>query len=403
MNCMIRFCADGVLRAKYSNNKPMLPLTFIQQNSPDADNDLRFWVEIWDNIVEFEEGLTISSFLFCLEPWVNFWSDLTRINIQAYLQEVRKPAIVKENENSWFALAYYTEFSLFSTYLEDDDALFEEDMMAWFDTPRETSLSSKWDISSYYSINQYELGKNEKKALETSPFNEIANIKLVLVQDHKVIFNDSGMREYFGDKDDQLFQPDSFGVNTLMTYLPLKFLVGTQYHNMKQVVEGFFKCMYKDPIMRDQAGKKFEGIAEYALEQIIAEENTKLENSKKDNVVSLFKDTSKNNTQTNREDKTVTNSTVINIMDRKNKVSHEVESNDEENTKVIQQSNVEEEFVEEDIYWETLLNRAKVADNIVLKIGKFKEALPLENRLHEEIIDPNDEKANTKDTPYKKI
>lgn len=390
MNYIICFCADGVLRAKYSDSTPMLPMQFIQKNSEYAENDLRYWVENWDNIVLFEEGLTISSFLFCLEPWVNFWSDLTRINIKEYLKEVRKPAIVKDNDQSWISLAYYTEYNLFSSYEEDenDDQLFEEDMNAWFDAPRLTSLSSKWDISSGYSVSHYQLGKDQNVAMEHTSFNEIANVKLILVEDHKVMFHDLGIRQYFGDKDDQLFQQDAFGINTLNHHVPLKFLVGRKYHTMREVVEGFFNWMYKDPVTRDKLAEDLTEVANYALEEIIADNSIEVENN---NVVSLFKENHVNNNITTL----VPNATVINMID------HKKETKENQLTGAIREDN--ENMSEEDIFWNTMLNRAKTTTNTVLKIGLFKEGLPPENRMYDEIIDPNDEKANPQDTPFKQL
>ena len=123
MDFDIYFCKDGILRAKYSDKYPMIPLNFIQQNL--KQKDLSFWSRWWESNVYFEDGLTVGKFLICLEPWAEFWGDMTLKNVSAYIAEVRKPYdISKEKEKplSWIGISYYTELDTSVEYKKDDDA-----------------------------------------------------------------------------------------------------------------------------------------------------------------------------------------------------------------------------------------------------------------------------------------
>ena len=88
MNFSIYFCADGVLRAKFAENKPMLSLKFIQENSPFKNNDFRFMTKWWESHTFFEKDLTVATFFQCLEPWIDFFSLLTSVDMKSYLQEI---------------------------------------------------------------------------------------------------------------------------------------------------------------------------------------------------------------------------------------------------------------------------------------------------------------------------
>ena len=116
MAFQLYFCTDGILRAKLSDNKPMIPVKFLQESGENPDNDFRFWVRWWESNVHFESGLTVGKFLACLEPWGEFWSDFTGKNVVEYIKESRRPIVVKNKENdeeplSWVGLSYYTEIS----------------------------------------------------------------------------------------------------------------------------------------------------------------------------------------------------------------------------------------------------------------------------------------------------
>lgn len=162
MDYKIYFCADGILRAQYSEKEPMIPISFLQKEN--KASDLKFWANWWDNQVFFEDGLTVGKFLICLEPWTEFWSDITSKNIEAYIKEVRKPISLKNSKNKnseelaeegkekWVGIFYITNIRPETEYSPKDNNAFEEDIEKWFNTSKDKRLKGTWEVESHYRV-----------------------------------------------------------------------------------------------------------------------------------------------------------------------------------------------------------------------------------------------------------
>lgn len=248
----IYFCNDGILRAKYTDKSPMIPLKFIQKEL--EQSDLTFWVRWWENNVYFEKGLTLGKFLICLEPWTKFWSEITLKNIGAYIAEVRKPYDISKNKEkplSWIGISYYTEIDPDVEFKKDDDDLLDRDFGAWLNSPKESKLTGDWNIHSSYRVSGFIDGEEEQYSIDFTPMNELANLPIFLNNKQLLYVSDWRMKKFFDNKD-PLFAENPFGVVSLeRNGHEVRFFEGEKYHKMRDVIEGFFWWMYAEPSTRD--------------------------------------------------------------------------------------------------------------------------------------------------------
>ncbi len=365
MEFKLYFCNDGILRAKFSKDKPMIPVKFLQENSAFKNQDFRFWVRWWDSIVYFEKGLTVSQFLFCLEPWVEFWSEFTGKELKEYIQEVKKPILVNPNEKGldWIGILYYTELKSNIEYSKKDDEIFTKDLEKWFNTPKEARLTGEWDISSSYNVSGFILGNEEQYSINYTPINELANTPLILSHYQYLYVNDWYAKKILGENKGDIFKKDALGVCRIQD--KTTFLMGEKYHKMKDVVEGFFYWMYSSPMQRSDV---LEELKE-KHEEYIREEK---ENS--NNVVSVQ----------NQEENIDVEKKEIHI------VSGSFDS-------------IINDFKEDEQYWENMLKMAKSNPNVILKIGKIQSNIEPEKRVFGHIVDEKDQSANPQKSEYKKI
>ena len=99
------FSQDGVLRARLGDKKPALPLSFLKRES--KTTSLRFLSYWMEKEVSFEKGLTVGSFLECLEPFTDFLDEWIGKDISSYIKESKKPiAINKRKDFDWVTLFF---------------------------------------------------------------------------------------------------------------------------------------------------------------------------------------------------------------------------------------------------------------------------------------------------------
>lgn len=285
MNFRIYFCADGILRASFSKEKPMIPLKFLQENGSQKDNDLRFWVKWWESYVVFEEGLTVGKFLQCLEPWSEFWQDITGKDVGAYAKEARTPLSVEDTSEGldWVSLSYNTEVCPNVDYHEDSEAKADESFEDWLNAPMKKRLTGMWDIHSSYKLSGFTKGENEQYCIDYSPMNRLANLPFVLSQKHVLHISQFKLKRYFKNTNDAIFKDDAFGICSLHEG-KTQYLVGEREHRMREVVEGFFWWLPGNPTKR----KNFiDRVLSQKDEIVDILENTP---KKEDNVVNIFKE-----------------------------------------------------------------------------------------------------------------
>lgn len=334
----IYFCNDGILRAKYKEDSPLIPMTLIQKEL--NQKDLSFWVRCWENNVYFEEGLTLAKFLICLEPWASFWSEITLKNIKAYIEEVRKPYNISTNKEkplSWIGISYYTEMEPSSEYKDDD--FLEEDINVWLNSPKESRLTGEWEIHSSYKINGYIKGEEEQYSIEFTPLNELANVPIVLDEEQFVFINEWGLRKHFGNNHNKLFVENPFGIiNIQREKNNLKFFSGKKHHKMRAVIEGFFWWMYSEPSRRDDFSENLK----------IAVEEVKLNKEESTNT--------ENNIET-KEEKPLKVEVLPGAFD-----------------------SMIESYEQDSLFWKNMLNASYKDNSTILKIGIIKKAEKPENR-----------------------
>lgn len=370
MDFDIHFCSDGILRAKLSNDKPMIPVKFLQDNGVSKNNDFRFWARWWESNIYFESGLTIGKFLSCLEPWGDFWSDLTGKDVVAYIKESRIPIVLKKEENerqlSWISLAYHTDLSPISEYSDQNKN--SENILGnineWMNKAINTRLTGEWEVYSSYKISGFYEGREEQYSIYYSPMNKLANVLIVLNDKQLIYFSNWKLNQILGNGKNHFFKDDAFGLCSLKDGF-IQFIVGQKHHTMRNIVEGFFNCFPSNPIRREELQsrtRELSNINENKIEEVI-----------KSNIIDLFTK-EKQNIVNDKNQK-------INIDNPLNPIIFSIK-NDEE-------------------YWEEMLKKSYKQNNVILKIGKIEEAKAPEKRIYGYLIKNDDDPANPKPSSYK--
>jgi hypothetical protein len=383
MDFDLYFCTDGILRAKLNDDKPMIPVKFLQDNGSHKGNDFRFWARWWECNTYFEEGLTVGKFLSCLEPWGEFWSDFTGKDIISYIKESRRPIVISKEEKkedekplSWISITYHTDLSPISEYSDDDDIKdILDDINGWFNKPKNTRLTGEWEINSSYKVSGFVEGKEEQYSIDYFPMNKLANIPIVLSDKHILYFSNWKLNQILGEDKDHFFQNNAFGLCSTKEGFT-RFVIGNKIHNIKDIIEGFFWWFHSNPSSRNEfietILERKEAIDE-ALDASLDKENEVLQS----NVINLF---DKKSESINTESKS--KNMKVNIAN--NAFSPIIMS------------------IERDkVYWEEMLEKAYKNNNIVLKIGKVEKAKSPEKRIFSYIIKNDNDPANPKPSDYK--
>lgn len=377
MEFEIIFCTDGILRIKLGN-KPMIPAKFIHESHPKYKTDLGFWTRFWEEYTYFEEGLTVRQFLSCLEPWSEFFEELTHKKIQAFIDESKKPALVKDDDEhplTWISLSYMTEVELDMEFEPDDD---REDISSWFNKEHNAKLTGDWEIHGFYKLTGYSGGYEEQYSIDHSPMTDLANLPLILEPKQLLVLSNHSAKRILG-QEYQMFKDESFGVRTLEHGSGYKttYLQGERHHRFREVIEGFFWWFPHDPVSRE----KFNDSLKLSVSELDEmKELESMEEEKVDsNVVKLFKDTNdviEDDKQDDKQDENKIKKVVV-APGAFDSIIRQADSNT--------------------LFWEGLLEKTK-GNNVVLKIGELKKAVAPESRVFSSIVPVTDIS-----TPYKKI
>src|SRR5690606_9734947 len=91
------FCSDSVLRFRsVSDDKTAYPLPLVQQAMNREDDDPFFLLGCFDLRVSVESGTTLANILIALEPWKALLGAYLKRDVEAYIDEVRKPVAVAD-------------------------------------------------------------------------------------------------------------------------------------------------------------------------------------------------------------------------------------------------------------------------------------------------------------------
>lgn len=365
----IYFCADGILRAEQHPEKPLIPLTFIQKHS-NLENDFSFWVQWWKTNVIFEKGLTISSFFSCLEPWKNFLSNLTNVDIDSYIKELRQPcSLEKQSKFSYIEISSETIFDpeLVHTEEIDIEELFKE-LSSNIKEKRLMQLTGLWNKSSRIMINGFKDSDNNNRYFFNFSHPEyFANTPLVLNNKKQLSLFNYGINRYM-EKDIPIFHEDMLCL--IKDHSGFNTLIYEENYNFRDIIETFFAELKTTP----QEMRHFDNILEQRVLHII--ENKKIreiekavESSQSSNVVSIHK----NHEVTQPLE---TNSQVEN----KEKMQVVMTSDFLEDTGKLGDKDLDLDF------WDKLIEKAS-HENTVLRIGqREKQPVPI-NRVFGHIVE----------------
>lgn len=304
MYSSIYFCADGILRAR-NHDKPLIPLTFIQEYS-DKKDDFSFWTTWWHNTVQFEKGLTLSGFFNCLEPWSEFFSTLTNVDIQTYINEMRKPCSIEKQSN--FA---YMEISTEHLFIPELKNLEKIDWSNLFDLQNKAkekrlmALTGLWDINRRTSIHGYmntEENKNQRYGFHLSHPESYANVPLVLNEIAHTSFLNYTLNRYFGEETPILNDLPYIITKNNDTVT----IVSKKYFHFRELIESFFKELRKTPQdFRDLDKLLHERMTAYMERDKARAIEKEVEKADSNNVVSIHKkkDNSLSTTENNSDQK----------------------------------------------------------------------------------------------------
>lgn len=325
------FCNDGVLRIKL-DKYPLIPATFVQEQYDNLD-DLSFWSKWGKNQVIFEQGLTVGNFLSCIEPWVEYFSIVTQKDIFSYIQESRKPFLIKnnllDNTITWVCLNYATELS----------ACLQDESGQEFNSAS-TLRCGQWTSHEDYRLTGYCEGQSQHHSVEHLPLNSICNTPLVLDSKHMFIMEHYSAKKVLGENY-EVFTPNAFGVRSV-EFSPqyiVQYFESNKVHFLHPLVDGFFKGFCENPIQRDKINHEIYQVYEKTQKQI--------------NSFSVFK------------------KEPVDIDDKNNIYQMELVLDSEEKKKY---------------FWNKIIEKTRQDNAIVLKIGEIKEAVVYEKRLYSEII-----------------
>lgn len=252
------FSSDGVLRVKGSDNKTSLSLIFIKQQS--KFSELRFMSYWLNQNVIFEKGLTVGSFLSCLEPFEEYLNEYLAKDISSYIKESKKlNSIEKRVPFDWITLFHYATISEQNTTAK---------------TSKENGLINKWKVFNSYLLCAYKNNNNEHFSIEQIPLEKIKHIPLYLEKESRVIINQKDIQAI--DENKLLINSKAFGVTkqTIEGY-DIEYLITEKEHTLSNVVEGFFKFFNENIKKRENEKDMLEDFNS-ELEDEFAEEGVRL-------------------------------------------------------------------------------------------------------------------------------
>lgn len=261
----IYFCNDNVLRLGL-DNLTILPMNFIQKQ--EELNNFQFWLKWWNESVVFEKGLTIGNFLNCLEPWTDFFSPLTNVDINSFIQESKNSLNGSDNTIDWILLGNIIEINEDVTHEDKKENI---DLLQYLKEPKKIKIESEWLIEQSYHLTGYKLGDNTSSLIRYKNLGSLKNTPLVLNQSQIIKFSDLYNTQINGESFNNKSSLISYNHHDQS-----HFLLGQQEQTFRSVVEGFFKNLFKNPQQRDTA------IAQLSIqEQLVTQPKQSLKSNKK--------------------------------------------------------------------------------------------------------------------------
>lgn len=324
----------------------------------------------WKKNVYFEKGLTIASFFSCLEPWTEFFSTLTNVDIKSYITEIRQPCpLEKQSGFSYIQISSEMIFDpeLVHTEELDLEELFKE-LSSNTKEKRLMQLTGLWNKTQRIMVNGFKLNDTHQRyAFNFSHPEYFANTPLILNNKKQLSLFNHGINRYMG-REIPVFHEQmpcliksSSGFNTL---------IYEDNYNFREIVEAFFsELRYRPQDMRNFDNMLQQRVAHIAQAEKIRAIEKEVEKSNSSNVVSIHK---------NHDTKKPQNDNIVLNNEEKNKVQVVMTSDFLNDLGNLGKKEVD--------FWDSLLEKAS-HDNTILRIGKIeKQAVPYQ-RVFGRIVD----------------
>lgn len=167
------FCSDSILRFRSDYDETTtLPLLSIQKAI--SDTDPFFLLRFFRHTVMIEEGTTLASIFFAIEPWKELLTAYLDRDVGAYIDEVRKPSKPTTWDLEWIGIDRRS--SVYRAY-QHQDMGDGEDLTAWFN--RERIPTDEFDIESSCDASGFIKGDKERWSLSEN-VHEIKNLPVIL-------------------------------------------------------------------------------------------------------------------------------------------------------------------------------------------------------------------------------
>lgn len=245
MNFKLIFCADGILRAQFTETQPMIALKFLQEQEG-VTEDWKWWAKWWEATVIFEKGLTVSSFLKALEPWKDYWDVAIGKSVSVYIAESKKPTLLtSENTLDYISIFYGTyvseEIDLEKQLDESDD------LQDWLDEQSRYCFTG-WTTHAYYHMSGYLRGDETSYDVHLKLMNELANVLLYLDDRQYLSVSDTLMKKAL-PASERLLNKKALAVRQCHDYY---FIESLKEHRLRDVVEAFFWWLPTTPRIREE-------------------------------------------------------------------------------------------------------------------------------------------------------
>ena len=167
------FCPDSILRFRSDYDETTaVPLHSIQKTL--SETDPFFLLRFFRHSVIIEEGTTLANIFFAIEPWKELLAAYLDRDVEAYVDEIKKPSKPTTWELEWIGIDRRS--SVYRAY-QHQEREEDEDFTAWLN--RERIPTDEFEIESSCDASGFIKGDKERWSLSEN-VHEIKNLPVIL-------------------------------------------------------------------------------------------------------------------------------------------------------------------------------------------------------------------------------
>lgn len=212
---------DSILRLKRFYNKDALALASIQKHV-EGNKDFFIFQHINKYIV-LEEGVTVANVFKALEPWADILSSMYDVNLQSYIDFMKKPSFAR-NAYDWIGIQRLYEVRRDVQFLSKKDASFEERMKNKVKVELNT-----FNIEEKYTVSAYKKDDPEHYCIGTD-LHAIKNAPLIISDINILTVHDTPKEQIINPSLKGFQQQENFG-----------YLVGDNELTLNELLNALFK------------------------------------------------------------------------------------------------------------------------------------------------------------------